>query len=107
MKRLASLAFVVAALVACGSSPPPKRPDPRPTGPGSASTPTAAEPATPATCEEACTQYAVCYEQTYDKDFERGGECVSSCEEMAEADRAKYIADWTASDADCATLIGQ
>jgi hypothetical protein len=105
MNRLASLALVV--LVACGSSPPPKRPDPRPAGPGSASTPTAAEPAAPATCDDACTAYAGCYEDVYKKDFERGGECVSSCEEMAEADRAKYIADWTASDADCATLIGQ
>ena len=97
--KLVLVAMVVAA---CGSSPPPKRPDPRPPGPGSGATPTAA-----ATCDDACTQYAVCYEQVYAKDYSGGGECVTSCDEMAEPDKTQYIAEWTASDADCAKLMGQ
>jgi hypothetical protein len=104
MRVLPILALVL-GLAACGSSPPPKRPDPRPPGPGSAATPT--EPASAATCDDACTQYAVCYEQVYSKDYSGGGECVTSCEEMAEADRSQYIAEWTDSGADCATLMGQ
>lgn len=95
--RLVPILAVVLGVAACGSSPPPKRPDPRPPAPGSAA----------ATCDDACTQYAVCYEEAYSKDYSGGGECVTSCEEMAEADRTQYIADWTASDADCAKLMGQ
>jgi hypothetical protein len=95
MRVLPILALAL-GLAACGSSPPPKRPDPRPPGPIAA-----------ATCDDACTQYAVCYEQVYSKDYSGGGECVTSCEEMAEADKSQYIAEWTDSGADCAKLMGE
>jgi len=98
MNRVASTVLVL--LLGCGSSP--KRPDPRPPAPGSAAPPAAA-----ATCDDACTQYAVCYEQVYSKDYSGGGECVTSCEEMAEPDKSQYIAEWTDSGADCAKLMGE
>lgn len=98
-------AVVAVLLLGCGASssttPPPSNAPPV-VAPADA----AAAPAT-VDCDDVCTTYAVCSEEHYGGDFRGGGECVSSCEEMAEAARAtwaKEIEDASASN-DCKRLF--
>jgi hypothetical protein len=40
-------------------------------------------------CADLCTDYALCWEEhNPGEDFRGGGECVASCEETSQADRA-------------------
>lgn len=52
----------------------------------------AAEADGPETCDDACTEIAVCYEEIYGGDYRGGGACVDSCEERTDTDRAAYFA---------------
>ena|SRR5690349_288292 len=86
---LLSFGFVIA----CGSSQ--KKPEPAPT----TDTPATTAPAAgPVDCDEACTQYGVCYEEEYGGEFHGGGECTSSCNEMSETDRQAWGAKINAGD---------
>ena len=90
--------LVLGFIVACGSSQ--KKPEPAPAN----DTPTTTAPAT-VDCDEACTQYGVCYEEEYGGDYHGGGECVTSCNEMTEADRQAWGAKIDAGD--CHALFAE
>lgn len=58
----------------------------------------------PTSCDDACTMYAVCYEDVYGGDFKGGGECVSSCEEKDEAAKKEYFK--FIGESDCQKMMG-
>lgn len=104
--------IVALILVACASP----APAPTPTPTTAPATEPAPEPATtPAptpepepditACDDACTSWAVCWEELYGGDYRQGGSCVASCEELDDEARAAYFRCVSASDckamADC------
>ena len=96
MTHLARAPALLLILAACGGgskSAPAPAPAPAP----------AAVPAAPseATCDDACTDFAMCHEEVYGGDFWGGGECIDRCEEAHET----FLACIAAAAADCnATL---
>jgi hypothetical protein len=88
---IVALALVLALALApgCGSKTPAPA-DPEKAEPAEPAEPT--EPvAEPFTCVDACTEYAVCYEEMNgDGAFSEGGACVSSCFE--DEDQESYFA---------------
>jgi hypothetical protein len=112
---LGSMRFIyitAVLLAACGGSPQAAtRPGAAPAGASDPkhAAPTKEEPAAtaPIDCDNVCTDYAVCYEEHYKKDFRGGGDCVRNCEEMAPADRGRWALEVSAAQRDeaCASLF--
>jgi hypothetical protein len=61
-------------------------------------------PATVTTCEDACTEWAVCWETLYGGDFRGGGNCVSACDELADADRGAHFVCVAGATDDCKAM---
>src|SRR5690242_9536052 len=102
--KLVGLAFVL--LAACGGGSKPAPTEPAAAATDEAATPTeAAPPAEPATCEDLCTSYAICYEEVYGGDYRGGGECVADCESKAPADRDAWAAK--VNGGDCKALMAE
>jgi hypothetical protein len=91
-------------LAACGgSSASAPSPEPKPEPPPAAEEDGKTEPATPASCDDACTTYAMCYEEVHGEDFRGGGDCVSTCEERTAEEKEAYF-DCVSGD-DCGTVV--
>lgn len=99
-----ALGLTLVLFAACGGGHPdrstvPAAPAPVAGAPAPA-TPAPAEAAPALTCEDACTEIGSCYEEVNGGEYTEGGQCVSSCDDKSEAERAAYFACLRAA-ADC------
>jgi hypothetical protein len=73
---------LLAVLVGCASSKPAAKPTAAPAPESEMGT---QGDAPPASCDEACTEYAICYEEVYGGEYTGGSACVEECEQDEQA----------------------